>query len=284
MPRQILIHAGEPEFQLRYADFVRSVFRSADFVPWIAGGHWDERYRALVLEDAGRIVASVGITRMALVLDGSTLQAWQWGAVATVPSMRGRGLSRQLLEAAIECSDAAPMLLFANPGVRDFYPRFGFRPATQWRYHGRCVLQPAAPAPRRDPQSASDRQALIAAMANAWPSSRRFGARDYGALLAWYATQGWSGRWHALDAERWVLTEQSDRQLRILDVIASQPFDLREALPSLIDTPIEQVTFEFTPDDWWSGALSRECDDEAHLYVRGFDPTEPRRYPLLART
>jgi hypothetical protein len=37
-----------------------------------------------------------------------------------------------------------PVILFANPSVLDFYPRFGFRRLAQTRFIGRVDLRPAA--------------------------------------------------------------------------------------------------------------------------------------------
>jgi ElaA protein len=49
------------------------------------------------------------------------------GRVCTAIAMRGKGLSRRLIEAALAETGTAPAVLHAQVSVADMYERFGFR-------------------------------------------------------------------------------------------------------------------------------------------------------------
>ena|GEM_PF-3430567 len=68
-----------------------------------------------------------------------------------LPSHRGRGLARVVMSAALEACGDAPGLLFANPTVRQFYPRFGFQPWRQTLFAaGHEAVPEGPPAPTLD--------------------------------------------------------------------------------------------------------------------------------------
>jgi hypothetical protein len=227
--------------------------------------------------------------RMRLVVGGRELRGVQLGAVGCLPEQRGRGLMRQLLDRVLEemTPQADLLMLFANEEVLDFYPRFGFRPVPESTFEVSLAARPATdPAPRLDLADAHERAAWLGARAVAPSPCERFGALDYGAIALWHATNFYSHCVRSLGEQgAWVVAQQKDDLLTVLDVAAVGAFDLVAAIPRLIDAPISRVRFGFSPERFFSQARASP-DTESGLFVRGEValPESALRFPALAQT
>lgn len=272
--------------QPAFCDYVPRVFRRADFRLWREWGQWTSDYRAFSVIDAGRVIANASVMRMHLLLDGREADGYQLGAVGCVPEHRGQGLARVALDAALSFCGDAPVFLFGNETVRDFYPRFGFQPAAQMRFGVEFAAVPSTQgAPRLDPADAGTRSALLARMRASRPVTERFGARAYPHIAAWYSANGFARPLRALTDSAWVYAGVEEGVLHIDEVIAPEAFDLRPHIARLIDEPVHAVHFGFTPEQWWLDAPVLGEDGEADLFVRGFAlPDGPHRFPVMAGT
>lgn len=282
---RVLTHR-DTDLHAAYCDYVAQVFTQADFRRWCEWGQWNEDYLAFCLFQDGRVVANASATRMRLVIEGADIDGWQFGAVGCLPSLRGRGLARMAMQAALAHCGDAPVLLFANERVLEFYPRFGFAPAPQslfaldWQAHPE-----SEPAPMLDLADPAVRTAFLRAAAAARPVSERFGARDYGRIATWYAANGYASPLRRLSEDVWVFAQTEDGVLTIEDVFASVPVDWPAAIGRLIDQPIRELRFGFTAQRDWPRARVLGDEADAALFVRNLAlPASPSRFPLLART
>ncbi|GMT96033.1 GNAT family N-acetyltransferase [Corallococcus caeni] len=269
-----------------FCDYVPQVFRRADFRRWRAWGEWNDAYRAFALLEAGRVVANASVMRMRLLLEGREVTAYQLGAVGCLPSHRGRGLARVVMNAALDGCGEAPVLLFANPKVRQFYPRFGFQPQMQTLFSASYEAVPeGTPAPTLSLEEAAVRAGLTMLSSEGLPSTERFGARGYGAVASWPVANGFARPLRQLGTEAWVFAGVEGETLYLDDVFAREPFDLRAWIPRLIDQPIRDIRFGFTPERYWPGAVASGEDMEADLFVRNLHPSrEANRFPVMAHT
>jgi GNAT superfamily N-acetyltransferase len=272
--------------QTAFCDYVPQVFRRVDFRRWCEWGEWDDDYRAFAMFEDGRVVANVSVMRMRLRLEGREVEAFQFGAVGCVPSHRRRGLSRGVMTAALEACGDAPVLLFANPNVRQFYPRFGFEPWPQTLFAAAHEAVPEGPpAPKLDLEDAKVRAGLATLSREGLPVTERFGARGYATIASWYAANGFARPLRRLGADAWVFADVEGDTLYLDDIFAREPFDLRAQIPRLIDRPIRSIRFGFTPERWWPGAVEAGEDVEADLFVRKLPLSrEAHRFPVLAHT
>ncbi|MGE4070281.1 MAG: GNAT family N-acetyltransferase [Lysobacterales bacterium] len=285
MPAVTLIQQPDRLQMAAFEGYVRQVFPRASFAAWMAWGEWNEDYRALALMAGAEIIANVSLTRMQLLLDGNMVPAWQLGAVGVLPQWRGQGLSRQLMEAALSLTANDPVLLFANDKVRDFYPRFGFAPCPTATFVAEYACDPGQhPAPALPTEAATTRALIHDLAESGLASTRRFGARGYGRTLTWYLANRWVPDPRQLDSHTLVFCRTDGDCLVIDDILSAKPFDLDAALPRLISSPIRRIRFGFTPELCWPRACTIGTDDDAHLFVRGFMPETPQRFPVLART
>jgi predicted N-acetyltransferase YhbS len=269
--------------------YIPRIFPQLDFRPWYLRGGWTSTYEAHALAEADEIVANVSVMRMRLLVGGREMRGAQLGAVGCVPELRGHGLMRPLLErvlAQLE-SEADLLLLYANDGVLDFYPRFGFRQVRESVFELEVALDPArTPAPRLDLDDPSQRAAWLAACARSLPPTERFGVRDYGSVALWHVCNFYPHDVHVLsEGEAYAVAVQRGDTLHVLDLAAPRRFDLLSVLPRLIREPIARIRFGFCPELWCPVARAVEPSDEA-LFIRGaLDvPAEPFKLPMLAQT
>ncbi|MCP3136310.1 GNAT family N-acetyltransferase [Pyxidicoccus xibeiensis] len=280
------IGPGDAALKTAFCDYVPQVFRKADFRRWTDWGEWNDDYRAFSILEDGRAVANASLMRMRLLVEGREVTAFQFGAVGCVPSHRGRGLARAAMEAALESCGDAPVILFANKTVLDFYPRFGFVPERETLFAARHEAMPGGPpAPSLDLAEPAVRAGLAALSSEGLPVTERFGARAYSTIASWYEANKFARPLRRLGDDAWVFASVEGDTLYIDDVFARRPFDLRAEIPRLIDRPITSIQFGFTPERWWPGAEPAGEDTEAYLFVRGLTlPREPHRFPAMAHT
>lgn len=281
----IEIGPDDQVWHARWCRYVRAVFPRAGFERWIDWGEWGPDYLALAWVYEDTIVAGVGLTRMQLLVDGELLHAWQFGAVGCVPAWRSQGYARRLMQQALARIGDAPALLYANAQVLDFYPRFGFIPRAETAFVlDHASLPGGPPAPVADWDDPETRARVHALSAHGIASTERFGARDYGRIISWYAANAWARPLRRLAPGTWVIAGVEGDTLHLDDILSEQPFDLIAALPALIDRPVTRVRFGFSPERWYAGRLHTEVDASGYLFTRGLTPPALSRLPELAHT
>lgn len=281
----MLISAADTHLHRAFCDYVRAVFTRADFSRWCAWGEWNDDYRTFSIFEGERVVANASVMRMKLLIEGQPLVAYQLGAVGCIPSHRGRGLARRAMDEALGACGAAPVLLFANPRVLDFYPRFGFVPEEEAIFAAEHAVAPAGPpAEVLDVSDPALRRRLHALSAQGAPLTGRFGAVDTGRVLTWYYANGFARPLRRLDDDLLVVAGVEDDALCIDAILAAEQRDLRPLLPRLVDRPVARLRFGFTPELWWPGAAAVAVDPEPCLFLRGLQPPRPHKFPLLAQT
>ncbi|MFP2896717.1 GNAT family N-acetyltransferase [Corallococcus sp. 4LFB] len=281
-----VIGPRDTELQAAFCEYVPQVFRRASFRQWCAWGEWNDDYRAFALVESDHVVANASVMRMRLLLEGREVTAYQLGAVGCLPSHRGRGLARVVMNAALDACGDAPVLLFANPKVRQFYPRFGFQPQLQMLFAATYDAVPGGPpAPTLNLDDAEVRAGLAALSSEGLPSTGRFGARGYATVASWPVANGFARPLRQLGTDAWVFAGVEGETLYLDDVFAREPFDLRAWIPRLIDRPIRSIRFGFTPERYWPGAVAVGEDTEADLFIRNLRVSqEAHRFPVMAHT
>lgn len=292
MTRELLhlCHGDSAAAHDLFHNFVPLTFRRVDFRLWQSRGGWDDSYEVFLLREGGEIVASTGCTRLQLCVAGQERAGWQLGAVAVHPQRRGQGHARILLQQVLERVDAeqAPVLLFANDNVLDFYPRFGFRPLAQRRYAAAVDWQPATAAPEPcDVSQPDDRVRLQALCENALLNDALFGVRRYYRVLLWHLCYRPLRACWLDDGNALAVVEESEGVLYLRDLLARRPFDLAAALPTLARAAVTRLEFGFRPQAWWPAAQDAGHCPDAPLFVRGMDDlhaTHGLHFPDLAQT
>ena len=105
-----------------------------DFETWYQEGYWGERHIPYTLFDGQSAVSNVSVNKIKFSVLGEEKNYIQLGTVMTDENYRNQGLSRYLIERAVNETESCCDLiyLFANEKVLDFYPKFGFREAEEY--------------------------------------------------------------------------------------------------------------------------------------------------------
>jgi predicted N-acetyltransferase YhbS len=276
-----------------FFQFIDTVFhgsRTETWTRWRDHGGWTDDYEVFAIVDGGKIVSTIGRSRMQLVINGEDQMGYQLGAVATLESYRRQGLARRLMHRVIDELDEPeqPIILFANNSALDFYPRMGFKRIPQRRSTAKVFIEPSSThAPRFDPSSAADRSRLANLCARARPSRGPLAARDYHWILLWNLICGPATAFWLREDDALVATSVEKERLVIHDVIATRPFDLESVIPALITQPVMELEFLFDPEGFWQAAIRSEFDDmDLTLFARGRAATiaRPVQFPELAHT
>jgi len=107
-----------------------------DFESWYQDGYWGNSYIPYSLLDGDTLAANVSVSDLEFDYGGEKRRYDQIGTVMTDPVYRNRGLCRFLIERVLDKWEGQSDLiyLFANDRVRDFYPKFAFRCAIEYRF------------------------------------------------------------------------------------------------------------------------------------------------------
>ena len=219
----------------------------------------------------------------------------RWRAAGDVgdPCIRGGGAGRGndavIGIALLDSVDEKDIVfLFANDTVLDFYPLFGFKRVIESVFAAEYNVKPAGePLRALSIDRAEDLALLARVAATAAPTTREFGARDYGGVLLWYWANFYDGCFYYCEAEDAIIVaELEGTTLRICDVLARTPFDLRSYLPRVAKDAAQRIEFGFTPGAWWPDARVIADYTDSPLFVRGAHrlPEAPFKFPMLAQT
>lgn len=109
-----------------------------DFWRWLLSNGSYLPENTLTLRANGEIISSLQMMPAALALHGTEYAAHYIYAAATLPRWQGRGLMGRLLEYAaregLRRKQQFSVLIVEEPGLLDYYARFGYRPQIVWQY------------------------------------------------------------------------------------------------------------------------------------------------------
>lgn len=214
-----------------------------DFEPWYRQG-WSGKYCPYSVVIGGQVVSNVSLNRIDCFLDGQPRHYIQLGTVMTRPEYRGRGYCRRLMERVLaDCRGCDGVFLYANDSVLDFYPRFGFRPRTEYRC--RTALTGAeAVSVRPFPLASPEDWRRI-------PLDRGEGVLrpdTEGLLMFYLAGPMRESVFYHPASDAYIVAELEDGLLTVYGVFSAGPVDLPEVCRAF-GPRVRRVEFAFTPSD-----------------------------------
>ncbi len=220
---------------------------------WYQRGYWDDRYRPYSLLDGNRMVANVSVNKMDLVIQGTKVNAIQIGTVMTHPDYRGKGLSVKLMEYVLEKyeSEVDLVYLFAHAGVREFYPRFGFKECseTQFIY---TIPKTASKPTKVEKLDLSDQNTCEYVYQKAKlrkPVSHVFGVEDGHNLFMYHCLYLLSDCLYSInDGELLMLCKQEGNSVHLYDIVSEGEIDFSSVLAGIAGWNAQEIVFHFTPD------------------------------------
>lgn len=219
-----------------------------NFETWYQSGYWNEKYIPYSILAEDKIISNVSVNLIDCELNGQAKHYIQLGTVMTEQTHRNKGYSRMLMEEIMRdyfyCDG---FFLYANDSVVDFYPKFGFEKADEFRY--RAVIH-----------TDKENTAVTVPMTNAeeWANflkeknnrkSCGIIKTDTDDLLMFYLTQFMSENiYYVKEYDCYVIAETDSGTLTVYDVFASDTVDLLSVC-ECFGKDIAKVEFAFTPEN-----------------------------------
>lgn len=248
-----------------------------DFEEWYKSGYWNEKYIPYSIIDKDRVVANVSVNIVYFNMFGQEKMCIQIGTVMTDTEYRGRGLSRFLLERAIEAwKDKCGMIyLFANDSVLDFYPKFGFEKEQEYisyKYINKELNNAAIQKPsykKLDMNNRNDRDFLYKKIMSSSVNSKL--AMINGADLAMFYCISFMKEniFYFEDIDTVVIAEADGEKLFIHEVYCDGEVCLDNIIQRLMEKNINKVMIGFTPKYTSSYESELYHEDDTTLFVLG---------------
>ena len=122
-----------------YEKLCSEVFPGLTFEKWYQAGYWDGNlFNPLVLKDGDDIVSAISVNQMNIQIGNTKPRLYiKLGGVMTSKSYRNQGLSTTLMDKILTDweDNCDGIYLFGHEGVRDYYPRFGFKAVDEYQYY-----------------------------------------------------------------------------------------------------------------------------------------------------
>lgn len=286
----VRITCEDHEWHAPFFQLMEEVFGLSGFRDWGALCGWSGDYVVHGWEENGRLVASLGETRMVLTgSDGRAFDALQFGAVATAKEARGRGLARYLIENVLNVADRSNLavLLFANPSVIDFYPKFGFRrvPCQRlWIDQPHGSRSQALPGKILDPQSLNDRKMveILIAKSNA-AGGLLLAKRSMGTIL-WHWLNSNLTAVYLQEFDSIAFIELTENDLFLADCLGGE--EAEDAVVKALVGVRPAIEFGFVPTSKaLLERLTQAADKDCYMFWLGPRlPNELMRFPALMMT
>ncbi|MCK5086595.1 MAG: GNAT family N-acetyltransferase [Melioribacteraceae bacterium] len=273
-----------------FHNFISKVFPSISFKVWYSKGFWSDKHIPFSIIESGEIISHVSASLMNILIDGKKYKAVQIGAVGTLPDYRNKGLSRYLMNYVLDkFKDKTDFFfLYANETVLDFYPKFGFKNISEFKFIAESnIPKPRYSARKLNIKLDSDYQKLIELINHRRLLTKRFGAEDYGFITMWYIFNLYSDNLYYVEEEDVIIIKkEKDETLHILDVIFKKPFEFDSILEKIIESEsIKSINYYFTPDQI-NYRYDNAVKENTELFVLGNIElgNSPFRFPATAVT
>ncbi len=266
----------------------RATFGGLSFERFYRLGFWTDNLIPYTLFCEGRAVSNLFVSVMAVRHNGKTKRYVQLGTVMTDKEYRNRGLSRFLIEMAIDewQNHCDALFLFANGSVTDFYPKFGF--VKEYEYDYRISVTAQTRKMRRlDMEDADDRDFLMQMVKIGNPfASFAVGSYEY---AMFHCTMFYTDCvYYCEDYNAIVVCKEENGYLYCYDIFCDAKNDLKRILSAAATAQNQTIILGFTPADTqgFDVAVSEEADTT--LFVlnskENVFQTERIKFPVLSRT
>lgn len=219
-----------------------------NFEHWYQNGYWGEKYNPYSIVIDGTIISNVSVNLIDCQLNGNTKHYIQLGTVMTKRLYRGKGYCRVLMKAILhDYALCDGFFLFANDNVLDFYPKFGFQKAQEYRF---CAdISPNSDS-GIEPVSMKAKQDWLYFLKE---KSQRFSngilQLNTDGLMMFYLTQFMQNNVYYIKAlDAFVIAEVDNNTLILYDVFSKNPVDMLTVC-NLFGNSVNKAKFAFVPKE-----------------------------------
>ncbi|MDE7209887.1 MAG: GNAT family N-acetyltransferase [Lachnospiraceae bacterium] len=240
------------------------------FEDWYQNGLWNDNYIPYSAVKDGEVIANVSVNKTDMVFDGSVRHFLQLGTVMTRETCRRQGLIREIMEAidADYCGKADGFYLFANDSVLEFYPKFGFKKATEYQYSkklsntGECLFE------KIPMYTAQDWGALASAMERNVFRGRLDMVNNKELILFYVTKYMQENVYYHKESDTYVIAELENGKLFLHNVFSGTLGGLDE-VTALFGWHINEVMLGFVPQREENCVKKELHEEDCTFFVRG---------------
>lgn len=257
-----------------FMELAKQVF-GLSFCAWYEEGFWTDRYIPYAMADGDCVVANASANIIDTVWRGERKRYIQIGTVMTRPDYRKQGLMRIILEKLIaDWEDRCDgIYLYANDGVLDFYPRFGFERAEEYGYS--IVLPDGAKGPghpadrweRLDMSESGARKLLEEYYRRSNPYCALPMLDNYGLLMFYCADFMKECVYYSGQRDAVCVALKEGSTVRLLDVFGNPGCSLQELAGELPFENYSAVALGFAPDETEGCICEKLVEEDTTLFV-----------------
>ena len=240
-----------------------------NFENWYQNGFWGDNYDPYSVVLEGKVVANVSLNRTDMLIGGQHKRLYQLGTVMTVEEYRNRGYIRAIMaEIEKDTADADGVYLFANDGVLDFYPKFGFTKNEEFLY-SRPVSQTGDCRMRSIPMDSPEgwNQLRKAMEESAFPTACYM--VDNPGLIFFYVAQFMQDCvYYDEQLNAWVIAELDEGNLLIHNIFSPEAITL-DAVVAAFGSSVTKVTLGFTPADPTGFVCENLKEEDCTFFTKG---------------
>lgn len=266
----------------------QATFGGLSFERFYHLGFWTDNIIPYTLFREGNAVSNLFVSIMDVRHNGKAKRYVQLGTVMTDKAYRNRGLSRFLIEMAIDewqnKSDA--IFLFANDSVTDFYPKFGFVKEHEYDYSISVTAQ-TYKMRKLDMGNPSDRDFLMQKVKGGNPfTSFAVGSYEY---AMFHCTMFYTDCvFYSEDFDAIVVCKEENSFLTCYDIFCDAKNNLRRILSAVATAQNQRVILGFTPVDIQGFDVAVSEEEDTTLFVlnnkENIFNAERIKFPMLSRT
>lgn len=220
-----------------------------DFEQWYKNGYWNDKYIPYSVVADGKVISNVSVNLIDCNIMGKNKRYIQLGTVMTDSEYRNRGYISLLMKKIMhDFSECDGFFLYANDSVKEFYPKFGFRKAEEFRFRMHINTENNKMTARHIPMENKKDWDLFLREKNKRKSAGRV-KLDTDDLTMFYLTQYMKNNVYFLKASDCiVIAEKEGEILTVYDIFCSTDVDI-VSVCSAFGEDIEKVEFAFTPEN-----------------------------------
>ncbi|MDE6389558.1 MAG: GNAT family N-acetyltransferase [Lachnospiraceae bacterium] len=280
-------YLNEDSLRHSFNILAKKTFDGLNFEPWYQNGYWSDRYNPYSIVIDGEIAANVSVNLMDFMWNGERKHFIQLGTVMTDERFRNQGLIRQIMNEIDKDygQNADGFYLFANDSVLDFYPKFDFHKAMEYRYakpFSTSLESRMIQIPMLDKK---DWHKLESAMRQSVPYSR-LNMMDNDNLIMFYVSGFMQENvYYSQEYDTYVIADMEEDILTVHNIFSKKKYPMDDILAAF-GSDVQQVILGFTPLNAEGYTASAYREDDCTLFVKGkcFDAFERDKviFPTLS--
>lgn len=238
------------------------------FESWYQNGYWRDDYIPYSLLKDDKVVANVSVNIIKTRWKDNKRIYIQLGTVMTDKEYRNKGLSSWLLRRVLEnwIDKCDTIYLFANDGVLDFYPKFGFEKAQEYQYY-KSVNKKDGIVKKLNMAIDIDKKLLMDLYKNSNPFSALPIEENQG-LLMFYCSQFMKENIYYIEQYGVVvIAEHDDENLICYDVFCKDDCSLDDVLCIMAQENTKTAILGFTPKLVKDFEINKLHEEDTTLFI-----------------